>query len=60
MSKVSKRSWTERVWANFTSQTVKEELFSFSCFPVEVLRPSREALLGPGHGWGLRRGRTVC
>jgi hypothetical protein len=31
-SEVSKRSWAERFWANFTSRTVKEELFFlFSC-----------------------------
>jgi hypothetical protein len=58
-SEVSKRSWAEQFWANFTSWTVKEELFSCSCFSVEVLRPSREALLGPGHGRGLGHGRTV-
>jgi hypothetical protein len=58
-SEVSKRSCAQRFWAIFASQTVKEELFSFSCFPVEVLRPSREALLGSGHGRGLGCGRTM-
>jgi hypothetical protein len=59
VSEVSKRSCAQRFWAIFTSRTVKEELFSFSCFPVEVLRPSREALLGSGHGRGLGCG-ALC
>jgi hypothetical protein len=36
VSEVSKRPWVEQFWADFASQTVKDELFSFSVFLFKV------------------------